>query len=76
MNANDWHFPMACPQCRATAGLPFRATTEREELVIDLRCRECRREWTLVAPSPMVFTKSEADQRRTHRINRSVSQRP
>lgn len=55
MNANDWKFPMDCPACKSVAGNPYGARTEPEELVIKLRCGDCRHEWTMSAPAPLIF---------------------
>jgi hypothetical protein len=42
-------FPMICPECRVSGGLPYIASTQagRPNIVrIGVRCRECRNEWT------------------------------
>ena len=64
MNAKDWHFPMACKACGAQAATPFRVSTERARLSVEIKCGECQQEWTIVAPAPLPFLKIKADRRR------------
>ena len=45
---------MMCPDCKASAGLPFMASTQagRPDIVrIGMRCQSCRREWTHDLPA-------------------------
>lgn len=58
MDAKDWKFPMACPACGSVAGDPYSARTSADELVIQLRCGDCRHEWTVSAPSPLIFKRT------------------
>jgi hypothetical protein len=50
-------FPMPCPICKATAGMPFMAGTQLESgaIKVAMRCRDCGHEWRYdmpVAPDP------------------------
>ena len=63
MDAKDWRFPMACPACKAMSGKPHRAHTNTDELVIEMRCSNCRHEWELSAPPPAVFLIRKQDRR-------------
>lgn len=40
-------FPMSCPACAVKAGMPYRATTQPEGMLVDMRCRKCAHEWLL-----------------------------
>ena len=46
-------FPLECPQCRATAGMPYRAATTANKgvMVVSLRCLECGQQWEHGIPS-------------------------
>ena len=64
METKDWHFPMACPKCRALAGTPFRVkTADANELSADIRCAACQHEWAISAPSPSLFLPRKPDRR-------------
>jgi hypothetical protein len=70
MKASDWRFPMACPSCEAVAGTPYRVQTETPTLTLALRCGNCRHEWDISAPSPMLFVKAKHDRRKSPQQNR------
>jgi hypothetical protein len=43
-------FPLDCPDCKASAGYPFKAGTKRGAplaVLLDMRCRSCKHEWPL-----------------------------
>ena len=67
MNARDWRFPMLCPNCSTEGGTPYRVQTEATTLTLDLRCRDCRHEWQIAAPSPSLFLKAKHDRRKSCR---------
>ena len=64
MDAKDWRFPMACPVCKAAAGFPYCANTLQHELMLELRCRDCRHEWVISAPSPSTLVLRRKEDRR------------
>lgn len=43
-------FPMDCPDCKASSGMPFRAITSPDCVMVELRCRECNHEWPFEMP--------------------------
>ena len=45
-------FPMPCPQCHATEGMPFMAGTHLEGggIKVAMRCRKCGHEWRFDMP--------------------------
>ena len=65
MDARDWRFPMACPNCSAVAGTPYRADTARITLTLAMRCADCRNEWEISAPPPTMFLKARPDRRKS-----------
>ena len=67
MNARDWRFPMACPNCDALAGTPHAVRPDPETLSLDLRCNACQHEWVISAPSPPVYLLAKLDRRRKPR---------
>ena len=46
-------FPVSCPECRETAGLPYLAATscEDDRIRVELRCVKCAHEWGFKMPS-------------------------
>ena len=46
-------FPVGCPECGETAGLPYLATTscEDDRIRVKLRCAKCAHEWGFKMPS-------------------------
>jgi hypothetical protein len=55
MEVGERIFPIVCPGCQAQAGNPHNARTVADQLLVDLRCDVCRHEWTIAAPSPLIF---------------------
>ena len=50
MTTERWVFPLECPDCKASSGFPYEATTMKGNTTtvrIGLRCRDCRYEWRL-----------------------------
>jgi hypothetical protein len=49
-------FPMACPKCLHTAGMPYQASTKPGATNVEMRCRDCAYEWhiELAATRPPV----------------------
>jgi hypothetical protein len=46
-------FPLDCPDCKASAGFPFKAGTKQgapAAVLLAMRCRTCRHEWQLDLP--------------------------
>jgi hypothetical protein len=53
-NTTSERFPLACPQCHLSSGLPFAASTLTETLLwirLSVRCTECQHEWCVDQPS-------------------------
>jgi hypothetical protein len=40
-------FPMPCPKCRHTTGMPFQASTAPGAINVAMRCRGCAHEWQI-----------------------------
>ena len=59
MDPKDWRFPMACLACQAVAVFPFRAHTLKDELRLELRCRNCHHEWVMSSPHPVMFYRNQ-----------------
>jgi hypothetical protein len=63
--------PVLCSKCQSLNGWPFRARSESEKIVVDMRCRDCGEEWTDDMPGPRKYVSPERlpliERRRTTR---------
>jgi hypothetical protein len=64
MDAKDWRFPMMCKTCGEHAAVPFRVSTEKMRLLVEIKCGGCEEQWTLDAAAPSPFLKAKRDRRR------------
>ncbi|HEX6163989.1 MAG TPA: hypothetical protein VFZ31_11515 [Vicinamibacterales bacterium] len=66
MESKHWHFPMACPSCRAAAGMPYRATTSgADDVCVSIRCAACRHTWDESGQPAVPLMLVKPDRRRT-----------
>jgi hypothetical protein len=51
--ANSTRFPMECPACHATSGMPYQVSTTLADdvLIVSLRCIGCGEQWSHEIPS-------------------------
>ena len=61
LTENDWRqFPMLCPQCAHASGVPVSVQSKSsDEVIVTIRCRECKHEWAIHRATPMLRPKSD-----------------
>ena len=57
-------FPIKCPDCKASAGMPYKAVTSPDAVYVELRCRDCRREWQFEMPVKVAPLPNEPESRK------------
>ena len=72
MEAKDWKFPMACPECQARSGFPFYVTTEGP-LTADIRCCSCQHAWNISAARPATIVRRREDRRQQEQDRRRTT---
>jgi hypothetical protein len=51
-----WRFPMACPECHAEGGRPYRVESKTTlQVIVGLRCCECGHEWSANRDTPWLI---------------------